>query len=118
MNNGVTRRDFLRYAALAGAGIVIVMDRASPIRVPSATAPIPATSQYAASVSVSPSASLATADGPLITYVPGSNVKPEQHLREEDKELHSLDVESLRLRSHEVTPADRVSAHNKLKSAY
>ncbi len=85
MNNGVTRRDFLRYAALAGAGIV--MGRAMfQIRVPPATVPIPAASQYVASALVSPSASLSTAGGPVLTYAPGSTIKLEQLLGEEDKE--------------------------------
>ncbi len=110
MNNGVTRRDFLRYAALASAGIVIGRVP-SPFRVPPATAPIPSASQSVASVPVFPSASLATAGGPVITYVPGSTVKLEQLPGEKDKVLRSLDVESLRRRPYEVTPADRVSVH-------
>ncbi len=82
MNNIVTRRDFLRYAALAGAGIA--MGRAIPL----ARASIPTAGQYIASALVSPSASQATANGPVITYVPGSTVKLEQLLGEEDKERH------------------------------
>jgi FtsP/CotA-like multicopper oxidase with cupredoxin domain len=102
MKNGMARRDFLRYAALATAGVVTGC-AAPPTPVPPArtTTSVPPGAPHinasqavvptVASPSVNPTATSgaqATATGPVIRYVPGSTIKLEQLLGEEGKERH------------------------------
>ncbi len=101
MRGRVTRRDFLRYSALIAAGFVTgcatpataVVPTSTAVRVPPGASPTPTrrpvepTAASTASPTATPGAKAIT-NAPVIIYVPGSTIKLEQLLGEEDKQLH------------------------------